>query len=1363
MEIKKIYTENPFVDSLLYCVKLLAFGSIVKFAEIADNDETENSIKQSDLYIASIENRGIFDLFNYTTNILNKSSLPKENMSDYLKDKYLIPEAYRDEVTALAMADCIANYNEENEYYRTLCGLPPNGEYGIPLKSYEYLIPDGNASTATYVHELGTDGAKMLELYGILDIIKADYPDDAYLNYLTYGITIYKARKAMDYQILYMPTTSILEIDDKFMSKYELNRAFTIRSIYSDAFKTKSDYYNNFIGLLIMIMTMTDMLTEVQEHIIKKDILDSRCIEYIFSMYGLPYYHSIPLKYQTNMCKNINALVKYKSCEQGMLNLITLFGMDNIEVFKYFILRDRKTDNWGEFIYNTTIDITSKENDIIIHEQVTKPISDDTVPFLFNYFLQKGNVMFVWLDGYKLKDTIDYEVYNYDKIAFKNGVTSGKNNITYDFYYDKNTVNSEFKPDAENGITMITDTFTNATDINTFAFTPPYPEYFIDKNCMIVSMGGVFIDSSAYVLDLSVNTITINGEYNTKGKQLTFIYLYGKKLTTIFKCYKVPTTVNGQARFTVPEPFTNYIDNGNDFFVTIGSTYIDPRRYTTEDGQIVFSDLSLDIGRDVSFNFVYSAAAIYANVDITQTIKTITATKYYQYEFTVDFPIDDYLKFGYKIYIKLRGWYLSDDYYDVYSNKLVFRDRAIALQPGETIELCFVYGPTARNIIVYKDHMVAETAYQDTFDIAYPLSNFFLRGNKVIIDCDGALLTEGAEFNFNGDKSKITIINKDYLPYAGQKINYTFVYNLESDYAIKLEQQVIIATEDDQQTFYLNFPFYPYTETTQGFILMHNSLIIDSNLITVNKYDCGIPLDDVKIGDEIVVLYIFNNKYLISKDELLTVEEKTITTSLSIDDDLFIDIPIPFNDYIENRWDYFVDYTRNRLLDEYEVIGNGLLFLDPKKILNYNSLTFTFIYKESYLTRSEDEDYSKDIALKFVKIPLNAATNTDYLKKETNTRSYDSITLNDKFWDGDCNQDNAHAAIKTSILKEQFNFARTKYMTLEYLVELTDMSFELSYFYNILYDDVFKEDLLTIKVPTISPNKNFKLSHIFCYMTSLAYLYSGISDTIMDTPTKVLYVKGFNFKTDLTSLRNYILEQRRLPGDFDVFNFINPAEQIPSIDEFINIYTTNKEVWKTICAGMTEAKNYDIYKIWKKLYDGLMICQFNLEFFKLSNGNVAPTFTDFLKEKDNVLYVSLKTISAISDQETRDNEIITMISDIVYILEEYIDAKEFKYVYSQFPGVSGEYVLQYLFTMINFFKSYKVVLNQMNIQYICNNKTQNTLRPYDTQSMQIHLDKPDYINIIETKDSGINLIKTDNIGIKEKLSFSYYQEDGDMI
>ena len=120
--------------------------------------------------------------------------------------------------------------------------------------------------------------------------------------------------------------------------------------------------------------------------------------------------------------------------------------------------------------------------------------------------------------------------------------------------------------------------------------------------------------------------------------------------------------------------------------------------------------------------------------------------------------------------------------------------------------------------------------------------------------------------------------------------------------------------------------------------------------------------------------------------------------------------------------------------------------------------------------------------------------------------------------------------------------------------------------------------------------------------------------------------------------------------------------------------------------GMIHADNYDIYSIWKKLYDSLMVWEFNLKYFELSDGTVAPTFKAFLEEKDPVLFRSIEEIEAIEDKNTRNDKIIETIQDITYILDEFIDTEEFRYVFDQFPGGSQELLLEYIFTMVNFFK-----------------------------------------------------------------------------
>ena len=1367
LTIKRLYTENPFVDSLLFYSKLLVYNTVIKLEKEANNAETVESIKRSDLYIISYEGRGSYELYTYTENILKLSSVPAGKVVEWAANNSKIPASYHDELTKIAQQYCIDHYIEENNYYRMITGKPKINDYGIPIKNYDYLIPEGNDyGNVTYVHELSTSAAQMLDKYGVLDIIKTDYPAATYLNYIICGITIYKARKAYNYQILYQPplnsntTTDIglLNIEEKFTNKYNNNRLIMIRTMYSDAMKLHSPYYDNFMAIIIMLMTMSDMLTEVQEHLIKKDILDIRCVQILFEQYGVPYYHNIPLTYQIKMVKQINILICYKSCTKGMLNLIDIFGAKDINIYRYFLLRDRKKDKWGDYIYNTSQLYSSIDNDIIETESYSVDITDNIIPFPFDYILEKGNALFVSLDGYRLTNGTDYEIYNYNHIKFLNDIDKDHKKIEYRFYYDKNTKNVEYIPDTTNAVQMVTETLTSTS--NEIPFTPPYVDYFNDGNDVILSVGGILLGQSFYTINKDTNIITVDSSYDMDSRECVLIYLWGEKMKTVFNKVNVAAVTDNQFMFTIPEPFANYTVNGNGFFITIGTTYIDSRRYSiTSNGKIIFDNIYLNIGKHVTFNFIYSLASIYTPINMVAKTIALVATEHYQREFSFDFPIENYIKYGYKIYVKLRGWYLDSSYYDIYKGKLVLRNQAVSLQPKEILYITFVYGPTNQNVIVSHSYKEVKEDGQTTFDISFPVDKYFEKGNKLIVDASGYLLNNGIEYHLSTDNSKVIIDNPDIIPYVTEKINYTFIYNMESEYAIKLKEEILTVDTDGQTTFYLNYPFFPYRQTTQGLLVFYKSLLVDPNLITYNKYNATIDIPDMKKGEQLEVLYIFNNKYLTNNLDILKVSETTVTTKDIMSNDSIIPVPVPFSDYLENEWPYFIETNKNLVSDSlYTIINNGMIFLKQSDIDSHPTLTFTFIYKNAspYVTITDSEDYTTDIDLKFVRTNLTTKDPINEIKSLKSFKSYDSVTLADRFWDGETDDENYHEQLKNIIKAREFNYARTKYYTIDYTVEITDMAFEIAYFYNMLYDDVFREDLLLISVPSINPNATFKLANLFIYMTALAYNFSGYVDKIMDTPTKVLYCKGFNFKANLNTLKEYIKDNRRLWTDYDVFGFLIPESQVPDMKTFVDIYKNNKNVYKTIVHGMKEAKNHDIYVIWKKMYDSLMVWQFNLEFFKLNDGTVAKSFSDFLKEKDSILYKSLEAIKSIEDKESREDTIVHTISDIVYILEEWLPSNEFKYIFNQFPGVSQEYILQYLFTMINFFKSYKIILNEMNIEMVADDPDENTIRFYYINHPLITLLKPDYSKFNDITKTSMKTKYIDKVGFVDKVVFDRF-------
>ena len=53
------------------------------------------------------------------------------------------------------------------------------------------------------------------------------------------------------------------------------------------------------------------------------------------------------------MIKNIHTLLKYKSSAQCMVDICSLFGFDNIKVFKYYLLKDHNVDlATGDYVYD---------------------------------------------------------------------------------------------------------------------------------------------------------------------------------------------------------------------------------------------------------------------------------------------------------------------------------------------------------------------------------------------------------------------------------------------------------------------------------------------------------------------------------------------------------------------------------------------------------------------------------------------------------------------------------------------------------------------------------------------------------------------------------------------------------------------------------------------------------------------------------------------------------------------------------------------------------------------------------------------------------------------------------------------------
>lgn len=374
------YTDNPYIDLIVNCVKILGMNAVVKNENQALHYEDARSSIEASKFIKF-----------------------KEGYWNTSKD------GYYDE----------GNYMEWNSYYRMLNGLPPaytkNDELaylsatGFGDEIYEdignaYIIPELyrryfikvedyvseeyiDTFKDKYIHELEQEEISILESDGTMDRIREEFANDTHYQYLYHlgdkRVDFYTARKAVNFSLLWLPKLNTFDIiENKFRRVYDRNRKYTMSTVYSEAYRFMSYHYDAFIQILIIIQTMVDMISEVQEYIINKDVFDSRTIRYLFESYGIAYYKEIPTKYQIRIIKNVNTLLKYKSSHRNIIDILELFDDDTITVFTYYLMKIKAIDR-NNFYYYTEKDVNPKyDTNKIYYIGRPEDISNNKVPLM---------------------------------------------------------------------------------------------------------------------------------------------------------------------------------------------------------------------------------------------------------------------------------------------------------------------------------------------------------------------------------------------------------------------------------------------------------------------------------------------------------------------------------------------------------------------------------------------------------------------------------------------------------------------------------------------------------------------------------------------------------------------------------------------------------------------------------------------------------------------------------------------------------------------------------------------------------------------------------------------------------------------
>lgn len=338
-------TDNMVDDrlsQLMYTVKKLVYKNEREYLYY----ETVGMKSKADFYIMALEELDTFLSYSYNRWMLEAVGVPQDIIDECIADKTLIPIQYRDSLLKIKRKDIIENYVEENTYIRMLNGEPPVGDEGIYVEEDIPGIPKD-----VPIHKMTSLQIEILDEGGYLDSFIGMYPEAKYLNHLgERAVSYYNSRTAGDFSLLYVENIEEAMIN-KFKVVYSSVRLAILTTTYNPAYKNQA-YYHNFIAMMMGLMTAQQMLVDYMNVGIKRDFTDPTAVSFVFESYGVDTFEDLPLTYRRKLMKNLIPLLKYKGTDTVIREIYKLFGITDIDINKYYIVKTHRLGPTGEFIFS---------------------------------------------------------------------------------------------------------------------------------------------------------------------------------------------------------------------------------------------------------------------------------------------------------------------------------------------------------------------------------------------------------------------------------------------------------------------------------------------------------------------------------------------------------------------------------------------------------------------------------------------------------------------------------------------------------------------------------------------------------------------------------------------------------------------------------------------------------------------------------------------------------------------------------------------------------------------------------------------------------------------------------------------------
>ena len=352
---------------------------VVKMNNKAKEYETLDIMKKADIFVAASLKIDTFNAYRYSidSNTLIKLGIfSREERQRILNDARILEKEYGHLMPQLMEYErkkTIEEYVEMNPYYRTINGQPELGDMDFIypdvklLEEYGFIetYPSDDYANRTPLHLLPPDTLMAMEDAGIIDDIQSQYPTKAYVSYVaSRKVPIVEARRAHNFELLYFPRQdSNNRFYRDFLFYYEEAREYFTSAIYNHQFAAKYEYYDGFIGLMILTMTIQRMISNLFKIVVERDFYDLATLRLFLESFGVPFVDIFTLQQQRMLVKNLNILLMKKQGTSVMYDILDLLGYDSFQLSKYVLVKQHKmyqenveSDFKPVFTYKSTVD-----------------------------------------------------------------------------------------------------------------------------------------------------------------------------------------------------------------------------------------------------------------------------------------------------------------------------------------------------------------------------------------------------------------------------------------------------------------------------------------------------------------------------------------------------------------------------------------------------------------------------------------------------------------------------------------------------------------------------------------------------------------------------------------------------------------------------------------------------------------------------------------------------------------------------------------------------------------------------------------------------------------------------------------------